>query len=464
MHDLSKLVSNNSTLRIITDLFADRTYLVGGCIRDMLLGNKPSDFDVVTFCDVWQKARQIGERLESKAFWMDKNRGVVRIALKGSGQTMDVSSPKGADFVEDLKRRDITINAMGFDVAAGELIDPVGGLSDLGHGVIRIISEENLKDDPLRVIRCVRFSAMLGFAIVESTAALLRKHASRVRTVSPERVKQEFMKALNCPYGARFFSLMDSVGLMEILFARDFSSGEGLGLTSGRSALIMAFEMDGLIYDAQRLLPGIGEALALEMESGLSRAGLLRLVTVLYGMGVPWSIDESTKGTQPFPSSDKQCARAAHAFCRSFRFSSNAITMARRVIACQATVHDILRRKDLSARAFHNLCDAAEPFLPEVLLLARARVFGAGHGAREYKGVEGSRVKELLDSAWIYYRDTYQAHKRSPLINGEDVMNTLGLAPGPQVGKVLHIIEMARADGTVHTRSDAFDCLHTIDL
>ncbi len=462
MHDLSKLVSSNNTLRTITDLFTEGTYLVGGCVRDMLLGIEPSDFDVVTFCDVWQKARQIGDRLASTTFWMDKDRGVVRIALKDYDLTIDVASPKGADLVEDLKKRDITINAMGFDVSAGELVDPTGGLSDLGHGVIRIISEENLKDDPLRAVRCVRFSVMLGFAIVESSAALLKKHASKVKTVSPERVKQECMKALSYPYGARFFSLMDRVGLMGMLFARDSSSGQSQGLTGSRPALIMAFEMDGLIYDVHKLLAGIDDMLTLEVETGLSRAALLRLVTVLYGMGFPWSTHEGTAGTGAVSLAIEQCARGANAFCRSFRFSSNALQMVQRTIACQAMVHDILIRKDLSGSLLHTLCSAADPFLPEVLLLARARL--SWNGAAMETAREGSRMKELMEKAWSYHTHTYLEHKRSPLMSGEDVMNALGLPPGPQVGKVLHIIEMARADGVVHTRREALDYLLSIDL
>jgi hypothetical protein len=73
-------------------------------------------------------------------------------------------------------------------------------------------------------------------------------------------------------------------------------------------------------------------------------------------------------------------------------------------------------------------------------------------------------MKELIEKAWSYHTHTYRVHKRSPLISGEDVMNTLGLTPGPQVGKVLHIIEKARADGVLHTRRDALDYLLTIDL
>ncbi|HOO38199.1 MAG TPA: hypothetical protein PLV78_07800 [Deltaproteobacteria bacterium] len=458
MLDLSKLVSNNDTLRTITDLFDEETYLVGGCIRDMLLGNTPQDLDVVTFGDVWQKARQIGERFASKAFWMDKDRGVVRIALKEYGQTIDVCSPKGADLVEDLKKRDITINAMGFDVSSGELIDPAGGLLDLGHGVIRIISEENLKDDPLRVIRCLRFSVMLGFAIVESTNTLLKKHASAVLSVSPERIKQEFLKALSCPYGARFFSLMDRVGLLEMLFG----SEQGMGSRGTRPALILAFEMDGLLYDAEKLLPGSRQALDNEVEAGLTRAGFLRLAAVLYGIGRSLSIHEPADFSADLDRTIEYVLRSANTFFGSLRFSTSAKETAKRIISCQAILHDMLVRQAQSGGSIHTICRAADPFLPEVLLLARAGV--CGHGVPLTTDQEASRMKDLIERIWAYQTHTYLEHKHTPLISGEDVIHTLGVTPGPQVGRILHIIEMARADGALHTRKEALEFLTTIDL
>lgn len=460
MHDLSNLVSSNETLRNLTDLFAEKTYLVGGCIRDMLLGHKPSDFDIVTFCDVWRTALQIADRFACTAFWMDKERGVARIAIHGSGQTIDISSPKGADICADLKKRDITINAMGFDANAGEIIDPLHGIDDLRHGVIRVVSEENLRDDPLRIIRCLRFSVMLGFAVADATDGMLKKYAPEVKTVSAERIKQEFMKALAYPCGSRFFSLMDRAGLIEPLFIHGVSSIMGMDVSCIRPALTMTCEMDGLIYDAYNLLPGIGQTLETEVETGLSRTGLLRLITFLYGMGLSRDREEDSFGAPVSDLTTEQHIRSAQAFCGSLKFSAHATKAVKRIMSCQDHAQAILVHKDPTGAELHRLCEEAYPYLPEVLLLARASL--SRKNAHMGRVKESSGVPERMDTAWSYHEDTYQVHMQFPLLNGDDVIHTLGLSPGPDVGRVLRMVETARAEGIVSSRGEALEYLRTI--
>ncbi|HRR70418.1 MAG TPA: hypothetical protein P5146_14090, partial [Desulfomonilia bacterium] len=96
MHDLSRIVSDNDIIERIEDILPGRTYLVGGCIRDMLLGRVPTDLDLVTFDPVEDLARGIAERLKSRPFWMGEKRGVMRIVLKPKGVSIDISMPKGA--------------------------------------------------------------------------------------------------------------------------------------------------------------------------------------------------------------------------------------------------------------------------------------------------------------------------------------------------------------------------------
>ncbi|MBN2298885.1 MAG: CCA tRNA nucleotidyltransferase, partial [Deltaproteobacteria bacterium] len=432
------------------------TFLVGGCIRDMLLGRSPSDFDIVTFCDVWEKARQISERFASTAFWMDKERGVARIVIHGSGQTIDVSAPKGADICADLKKRDITINAIGFDAAAGKIIDPLQGINDLRHGVIRVICEENLRDDPLRVVRCLRFSVMLGFAVVETTDVMLKKYAHEVKTVSAERIKQEFMKALSYPSGSRFFSLMDRTGLIEPLFIQDVSTLAGMEVSCIRPALIMACEMDGLIYDARKSLPGIAQALEEEVETGLSRAGLLRLITFLHGMHSAGEREEDPFGAKIPEPAREQHIQLVQAFCGSLKFSSPAMKAAKSIVSCQEHARYILsHNKELTGAELHSLCEEAYPNLPEVLLLAQAK---ANMGGIK----KASGLPERMNAVWSYYVDTYQEHRQCPLISGDDVIHILGLSPGPRVGKVLRMVETARAEGIIASRDEAIEYLRTI--
>jgi tRNA nucleotidyltransferase/poly(A) polymerase len=457
MRDLSKLVSNESTLRSITDLLTPKTYLVGGCIRDMLLGHRQQDFDIVTFCDVRHMAEALGERLSSSAFWMDKKRGVLRITLKKSGITIDISSPKGRDICEDLTQRDITINAMGFDMETGELIDPLHGMDDLEQGIIRIISEENLRDDPARVIRCLRFSVMLGFTIANATLALLKTYAPQLREVSPERIKQEFLKALSYLHGSRFFSLMETASLIDILFSSEPSQKEFFGI---RPALRMAFEIDGLIYDSSTFLRGIGNTLDHEVESGLSRAGLLRLAVFLFGM---YGFSECESWSKDLFSPGRHLSYAVHSarkFCSALRFSSQAHLLIQRIIACQELIHDMFCEEGLNPRELHHLCVAAYPCLPEALLLAVA--CKAGQKNDHALGLERARLKEPVSRVWRYHQEIYQEHIRTPLIDGNDVISQLGLEPGPEVGRFLRMIETARAEGIVHSRQEALDYLLTI--
>ncbi len=248
---------------------------------------------------------------------------------------------------------------------------------------------------------------------------------------------------------------MDRVGLLEMLFG----SRQGLGSRGTRPALILAFEMDGLLYDAQKLLPGSRQALAIEVEAGLTRAGLLRLVAVLSGIGRSLSIHETADFSADLDRTTEYVLHGADAFFGSLRFSAGANATAKRIISCQAILHDMLVRQDLSGGSIHTICRAADPFLPEVLLLARAGVCGP-----LATDVEASRMKELIERIWAYQRHTYLEHKRTPLISGEDVIQTLGITPGPQVGRILHIIEMARADGALHTRRDALEYLSAIEL
>ncbi len=447
MHDLSKLVSQNPELRSIRDLFAGETYLVGGCIRDTLLGHQPKDFDIVTFSDPWRMAQSIGERLASTAFWMDKTRGVVRIALQGSGVTIDLSSPKGEDIREDLLQRDITINAMGLDVVTGEFIDPLCGLDDLEHGIIRVISGENLSDDPLRVLRCLRFSLSLGFAIVESTSVMLKKYAPELRNAAAERVKLEFVNALGSPHGARFFSLMERAHVLDNLPVPALQ--QHLAHPAARHALRIAGEMDGFIYDAAALLPGIGQTLASEVEAGLSRAAVLRLASFLSGLGA--TDDRGLPG--PGGSWEEQ-AHQARAFCGALRFSSRTSAMIQRVILCQGHVHEILSHDEPSLLSIHNLCEAASPYLAEVLLLTRAR---KASEKRDQKAasLDSKVINNLISKIWSYEQETYRVHVRSPLIDGRDVIRILGVSPGPQVGQALGMIAQARAQGLVGTREEA---------
>ena len=212
MHDLFNAATRNIILKGILPHLPGQTYLVGGCVRDLMLGAEPSDFDLVTFGTSMDLARQLGAIFGGKAFFMDQERQMARVALNHGDLTIDVSPPKGNDIAADLAERDITINAMALDPFGGTLIDPLGGQKDLQEKRIRLIAEKNLKDDPLRGLRCLRFSVQLGFSLDSLTMEVIKKNAETLDRIAPERIKYEFLKALMCPDSATFFSLLVDAG------------------------------------------------------------------------------------------------------------------------------------------------------------------------------------------------------------------------------------------------------------
>jgi len=174
MHDQSNAVWTNKILDKVLPHLPQQTYLVGGCVRDLILGTDPSDFDLVTFGSPMDLALEIGAVVGGRAFFIDSERQVARVALNHGKLTIDVSPPRGADIESDLAQRDITINAMAINPADGTLVDLHGGRQDLKEGRIRLIAEKNLTDDPIRGLRCLRFSVQFGFSIDSGTMGLIR--------------------------------------------------------------------------------------------------------------------------------------------------------------------------------------------------------------------------------------------------------------------------------------------------
>ncbi len=451
MHDLSRCVSSNPFIRRISDLLPAGTYIVGGCIRDMLLGRDPLDLDLVTYSNIEDLAGSIASRIHSRPFWMDVNRGVLRIAVKGGG-SLDISKPKGKNIEEDLFSRDLTINAMAYEISEGIFLDPASGLKDLMSGVVRFISERNLLDDPLRALRAVRFSVTLDFALQEETSRIIRKHADLLKAVSPERIKQEIFRALDSVHGAKFFRLLVWTGLIHSLYPGSLTGTRDLHQIWQpifSLALPVSLEMDGLIYAADALMPGSSAVLEQEEESRVKRAALLRFTAFLLGLRDARREGPAHEG----PDDGDSFADLAAGFCTSLRFSSSSTRMVRNLLAQVNDTRAILSRSDASPLGLYRFCEEEADYLPEALFLSLA-------WAQAHNVV----LRQWASAIWEYYRTTYLVQKKTPLVTGKDVMEILKSPSGPQVGSLLRQIEEARAQGVVQTRRDALKFLQDITV
>lgn len=208
----------------------EEAYLVGGCVRDFLMGRKPSDFDVTTSA----KPNRIEEIFsDQRLITLGKNYGTVGIFVKGElvevtsfradGQYVDGRHPSSIQFSksleEDLKRRDFTINSMAMDLD-GKLVDIFSGQEDIKNKVIRTVgnAEKRFEEDKLRMLRAVRFANRFSFTIEKNTFSAIRKMASQIKQVSNERIQQEINKILLSDDPARGIELMLETGLLKEIF------------------------------------------------------------------------------------------------------------------------------------------------------------------------------------------------------------------------------------------------------
>ncbi|MFQ6001301.1 MAG: hypothetical protein ACE5LG_06490, partial [Anaerolineae bacterium] len=260
-----------------------QAYIVGGYLRDQLLGRETRDIDLLVPVNALPLGRQLADHLGGSFVPLDEERGVARIVLQVEGERylVDLSQMRG-DLEADLARRDFTINALAtnlFDPEA-HLIDPYGGQRDLKERVVRAVSKEAFEDDPLRLLRGVRLAGELGFRVESRTEGWMRRHASLIITVSPERLRDELCKILALEGSAASLRYLQRTGILTAalpelqgrVIEHPLDSLEGLESTLPALKEWPAFP---------HLLSHLGQPTA----GDRSRLMLLKLTTLLHHLG-----------------------------------------------------------------------------------------------------------------------------------------------------------------------------------
>jgi len=263
------------------------TVLVGGAVRDALLGRlapRP-DLDLVVQGDAVELARSLARRLGGAVVVLDQERSIARLVLHG--WTIDLARCLGANLHDDLLRRDYSANAIALPLPAApsaasalpapnrDLLDPSGGLADLAAGQLRAISEANLLDDPLRLLRGMRLACELGFRIEANTAAWIRQHHHQLQTVAGERILAELERLAAAPDGGAGLALTVESGLLE-------------GWRGGKAPQDTASHPGdgGLLASLGRLTPEEAAARGLSPAETEQALPLARLAAVLAGEGL----------------------------------------------------------------------------------------------------------------------------------------------------------------------------------
>ena len=416
-----------------------QAYLVGGCVRDILLEREPADYDVATDAtpervqQLFPCSLAVGAQFGVIVVLEDSASGdPLQVEVATFRSDIGYSDGRHPDRVvyaktpqEDVKRRDFTINALLLDSETNEILDFVGGRDDLRAGVIRAIgdAETRFREDKLRMIRAVRFAARFRYAIEESTFAAIVKLAPEIRQVSAERIRDELTKLLTEGQARRGFELLDETRLLPELLP-EIEHMKGVEQPP-------QFHPEGDVW--------IHTLLMIEdLEPGCSPT--LAWGVLLHDVGKPPTFKPASgPGTRiRFDEHAEVGTRMAEEICRRLRFSNEDTAQVAGLVANHMRFKDVLQMKPATLKRFVRL-----DHFQEHMELHRLDCLSSHRNLDNY------------DFMRRFLAETPAEQVRPPrLLSGDDLVR-LGYRPGPAFKAILEAVEEAQLNGMLNTHEEA---------
>ena len=420
-----------------------QAWFVGGCVRDLLLGREPADFDVAT-----SAVPDVVMTLFDKTFAVGAHFGVVLVCtdipgspgeevvtevatFRSDGAYSDGRHPDAVQFStspeEDVKRRDFTINGMMLDPVTDAVLDLVGGQQDLQTGVLRAIGDPvaRFSEDKLRMLRAVRFAARLAFKLDLATAEAIRQLAPEVNQVSCERVREELTRMLTEGHARRAFEMLDATGLLvEVL--PEVKRMKGV-------AQPPQYHPEGDVWvHTLLLLDGLPAGCPMTLAWG----------ALLHDVGKPATFRVAPDRIR-FDGHVEAGLLIAEEICRRLRFANHEMEQILALVANHMRFGQVRQMKESTLKRFFRLQDFAQH-----LALHRLDCL-ASHGSLELYDFARQRFESLPEDQV----------KPALLLNGKNLI-ALGYRPGPQFKVMLDAVEDAQLEGTIHSREDALALIH----
>jgi tRNA nucleotidyltransferase/poly(A) polymerase len=438
-------------------------WLVGGAVRDKLLGRDTDDVDVTLDGDLRGAAREIARATGGAAFELSGAHGAWRVVGRGHAWHVDLVALRDGDIRTDLAQRDFTINAMAEPLAGGELLDPHGGRGDLEARRLRMVAPAALADDPLRTLRAVRLAVELDLEIEPGTLAAVGAHAAGLERVAPERIFGELKRIVGARAPRTGLELMDAHGLTAAVLP-ELLPLRGVEQSVYHHADVHGHTLEVLdaLVELERdpsAAPGLGElgpevrALLDEpLADELSRGSALRWAALLHDVAKPQTRVEHGGGRIGFPGHDAEGAEVARGVLRRLRASERTVEYVATLIRHHLRLGFLVHQRPLSRRDVWRYLRTTAPHSADVTLLTVAdRLATRGRNADPAIAAHLEVAREMLDAALAERAGGPQP----PLVRGDELASELGIAPGPQLGQLLAELEEDRYAGAIATREDA---------
>lgn len=472
-------------------------YLVGGIIRDCLLGIKPQDVDIAIEGDIAAVGLELANALGGQYVQMHQDWDIGRVIVPATAVIdndiayVDISGMVGG-IEADLRRRDFSVDALAIPLAAetfhrDAITDLVGGLADLDAEVIRANADDTFRDDPARLLRAPRLAAQLGFTIEADTEAKIRRDAALVTGVAPERVRDELMRLLSAPSAAESVRWLDGAGLLsQVLPELDEARGitqpkehhwdvfnhlvEAVGHVDKIFSFLFGHQSTRLgpqplqgdfLTAALPTFEGMQGYFQEDIGDGHTRLTFLKLTALLHDVAKPATKTIEASGKMRFLGHHTVGEEMAGEILGRLRFSRRGTRLVSQMIRNHLRPTQMAAKGEMpSGRALYRYYRDVSEGAVDTLYLNMADFLAArGPTITEQDWRDHC---ELMEYILIKGRLQSAPETLPKIITGHDIMVALSLPSGPEVGRLLGLVLEAQANGEVNSTDEALGLIRSL--
>ncbi len=453
-------------------------YIVGGFVRDGLLGKTSYDIDLTVNGDALNIARNIADAFRAKFVPLDEIHQIARVIFLNHEKQwhLDFAAMRGS-IEDDLSKRDFTINSIAVPLSQLEsgwneidIIDPLDGIGDLERKVVQAASDQALLDDPARILRAFRLSSKLGFEITSSTESLIQRDSDSILSVSGERIREELGHILETNHTTGALRHMDRLGLLDILFP-ELSVLRGveqpkehywnvfehsMETVAAIEQLLEALDEENDLLHTLGYRADMADYLGAKSGSGLTRRALVRLAALLHDIAKPQTKAIHENGKMRFLGHAQEGAVIADSILERFRFSSKERQFVTGIIDQHLRPGHLSNAPQLpTKRAIYRYFRDTGDIGIDTLFLSLADHLATRGPELEMEGwLEHVAVTQYMLSKWFEDQAIVSPPK---LINGKVLIEKFGLTPGPEIGGLLELVAESQVSGEITTEAEAFD-------
>lgn len=440
------------------------TYIIGGSVRDLLLGRTPTDYDIAVTGNPEQFAEKLIAKSDGHLVRLGKP-GQMIIRVISGDLIFDITSLNGTSIEDNLNQRDFTINAIAYDLYSERIIDCLGGLQDLADKKVRMVSKEIFKKDPVRLIRAYRICACLNFEIEAKTATAITSNTKLLKNIAGERIRVELFTMLDTSTSYLYLSQMAISGLLTAIFP-DLDRLKGCFQNhhhhfDGFEHTMRAYgHLETLLNDPGKILPDTSAKIHQYIHK--NKPALIKCAILLHDIGKPLMKTLDSSGKCHFYGHARKSADMAQKISQRLRFSNHERQFIDGIIRNHMkplSLFTAYEKKTLTQKGITRFYKKCGEYTPALLLAAIADTKAKQNKLNEKNKAFKSFLKKMIFEYFYHYQPISD---EPPLVTGRDLIHVFGLTPSPLFRKILDLVDDAKLTKTIENRSEALELVKDI--